>query len=387
MEKEFESANAEVLRQSLEEQGFFVFELKKKPLQFLWDKGLSRRKVASKELLTFNQELLVLIKAGLPIVQAFDTILERVGKGKLGEVLEEVRTDIKGGAALSDAFERHPAVFSHLYVASIRAGERTGDLPQTIKRYIAFLKRVEGFKKKIVSALFYPAILVTVAFCAITLLLVYVVPTFSQVYADAGSRLPVPTQILIAFTTVLRKFFFLVVAGICILVVLFRRWSETPEGRFRVDGWKLRVPFVGRVVAKYAVAGFTRTLATIIGSGIPIVESLKMSVGTLNNKVLEKKLLGAIVKVEEGVNLSAALESEKIMPPLALRMLSVGETTGSLEEMLGDISDYFEDEIDQNLHILTTAIEPAIMVFMGLVIGIIIITMYLPIFKIAGTVG
>src|SRR5512138_2365115 len=133
IEKEFESASAQLLRQSLEEQGFFVFEVKRKPLQFLWDKGLSRRKVASKELLTFNQELLVLIKAGLPIVQAFDTILERVGKGKLGEVLEEVRTDIKAGAALSDAFERHPAIFSHLYVASIRAGERTGDLPQTIK--------------------------------------------------------------------------------------------------------------------------------------------------------------------------------------------------------------------------------------------------------------
>jgi type IV pilus assembly protein PilC len=387
IEKEFESANAQMLRQSLEEQGFYVFELKKKPLQFLWDKGHSRRKVALKEILTFNQELLVLIKAGLPIIQALDTILAQMSRGKLSEVLEEVRSDIKGGAVLSEAFEKHPTVFSHLYVASIRAGEKTGDLPLTIRRYISFLKRIEGFRKKIISALFYPAILVTVAFFAVSLLLVYVVPTFSQIYADSGAQLPLPTQILIAFTTALRKFIFFFVAGIFMLVAFFRRWSSTPEGRFLVDGWKLRIPLVGRVLSKYAVAGFTRTLATVLGSGIPIVESLKMSVGTLNNRVLEKKLLAAVVKVEEGTNLSAALESEKFMPPLALRMLSVGETTGALEEMLCDISDYFEEEIDQSLHILTTAIEPAIMVFMGVVIGAIIVTMYLPIFKIAGTVN
>jgi type IV pilus assembly protein PilC len=387
IEKEFESVSGAVLRQSLEEQGFFVFEVKKKPFQFLWEKGLSRRKVASKELLTFNQELLVLIKAGLPIIQSFDTILERVGKGKLGEVLEEVRNDVKGGAALSDAFEKHSAVFSHLYVASIRAGERTGDLPQTIRRYIAFLKRIEGFRKKIISALFYPAILVTVAFCAVGLLLIYVVPTFSQIYADAGTQLPVPTQILISVTTLLRKYVLLVIAGVVVLLALFRRWSETPEGRFMVDGWKLRIPILGKVVAKYAASGFTRTLATVLGSGIPIVESLKMSVGTLNNKVLERKLLSAVVKVEEGTNLSVALESERFMPPLALRMLSVGETTGSMEEMLGEISDYFEEELEQQLQILTTAIEPAIMVIMGVIIGLIIVTMYLPVFKIAGTVG
>jgi len=385
--REFEAANPGILRQSLEDQGFFVFAVKKKPFQFLWEKGIARRKVDSRELLTFNQELLVLIKAGLPIVQVLDTILEKSGKGKLFEILNEVREDIKGGAALSDSFEKHPRVFSSLYVASIRAGERTGDLPQTIRRYIAFLKRVEGFRKKVISALIYPAILLTVAFFAITLLLVYVVPTFSQVYADAGSALPMPTQILIAFTTILRKYILLVAGIFLVLMAIFRRWSMTARGRYLVDGWKLRVPFVGNLLNKYAVAGFSRTFATILGSGIPIVESLKMSVGTLNNKVLEKKLMEAIRNVEEGTTLSAALEKVRIMPSLALRMLGVGETTGALEEMLGEISDYFEEEIDRNLHVLTTAVEPAIMIIMGLFIGVIIITMYLPVFKIAGTVG
>lgn len=387
IEKEFESATADILRQSLASQGFFVFSVSRKPLQFLWNKGVSRKKIDTKGLITFNQELLVLIKAGLPIIQALDTILERIEKGRLAEVLEIIRDDIKGGSSLSDAFERHPSAFSHLYIASIRAGERTGDLPQTIKRYITFLKKTEGFRKKFITALFYPAILLSVAFVAVTLLLVYVVPTFSQVYADAGSKLPTPTLFLISFTSILKNSFPFLVGGFFLGVYFFRKWITTESGRVTVDKITLRIPVLGDIFSKYAIVSFTRTLATIIESGIPIVESLKMSVGTLNNKVLERRLSAAIRRVEEGVSLSVAIDGAKLMPTLALRMLSVGESTGSLEEMLEGISDYFEEELDQRLHLLSTAIEPAIMVVMGIVIGTIIVTMYLPVFKIAGTVG
>ncbi|MBT1074511.1 type II secretion system F family protein [Geobacter grbiciae] len=385
--KEFEAVNPEILRVSLEEQGFFVFEVKKKPLQFLWEKGGRNRRVDNKTLLTLNQELLVLIKAGLPIIQALDTILERFDRGQLADILKEVRENVKGGMALSDALEKYPKAFPHLYVASVRAGERTGDLPLTIRRYIAFLKRVEEVRKRFVSALVYPSILVTVATIAIAFLLVYVVPTFSQVYADAGSQLPLPTRILISFSSTLKHYILFVIALIGAVVMALRRWAATERGRFWVDDFRIRLPFIGEVFSKFAVASFTRTLATVIGSGIPIVESLKMSVGTLNNVVLERRLLQAVVKVEEGMSLSNAIESVKFMPPLALRMLGVGETTGSLEEMLSDISEYFESDIDARLHLLTTAIEPAIMIVMGLVVGVIIITMYLPVFKIAGTVG
>ncbi|HJV64963.1 MAG TPA: type II secretion system F family protein [Geomonas sp.] len=384
--KEYDAVNAELLRQSLEEQGYTVFELRKKPLQFLLEKGTRRRRISAKDLLLFNQELLVLLKAGLPILQALDTILESEG-GKLNEVLSMVREDVKGGMPLSVAFERHPRVFPHLYIASIQAGERTGDLPQTIRRYIAFLKRTEGFRGKIIAALFYPAILITVAAVAITLLLVYVVPTFSQIYSESGAALPVPTQMLISFTGFLKRYLLVFVAIGFALAAAFRRYKETESGRFAVDRLKVKAPFIGPIATRYAVAGFTRTLSTVLGSGIPIVEALRMSVGTLNNRLLERGLLSAVIRVEEGSKLSAALESIKLMPPLALRMLSVGETTGSMEEMLSDISDYFEDEIERNLQVLTTAIEPAIMIVMGVVIGTIIITMYLPIFKIAGTVG
>jgi len=376
IEKEFEAASSDILKQNLTSQGFFVFSVSSKPLQFLWNKGASRKKIDTKALITFNQELLVLIKAGLPIMHALDAILERIDKGRLAEVLEIIRDDIKGGSSLSDAFERHPSAFSHLYIASIRAGERTGDLPQTLKRYITFLKKTEGFRKKVITALFYPAILLSVAFVAITLLLVYVVPTFSQVYADAGSRLPTPTLVLITFTSVLKKFFLLLVAAVFFGVYLFKKWINTESGRFIVDGFTLKIPVLGDIFSKYSIVSFTRTLATIIESGIPIVESLKMSVGTLNNKILEGRLIAAIRRVEEGVSLSVAIDGAKLMPTIALRMLSAGESSGSLEEMLEGISDYFEEELDQRLHLLSTAIEPAIMV-----------TMYLPIFKIAGTVG
>ena len=384
--KEFDAVNPALLRQSLEEQGYVVFELRKKPFQFLLESGIGRKKIGNKELLLFNQELLVLLKAGLPIIQALDTILES-GGGKLNEILSGIREDVKGGMAFSSAFEKYPRVFPHLYIASIQAGERTGDLPQTIRRYIAFLKRTEGFRGKIIAALFYPAILITVAVLAVGMLLIYVVPTFSNIYADSGSALPLPTQMLIGFTGFLKRYLLLFVGLGFAGLVIFRRWSETETGRFAVDGIKIKTPFLGALATRYAVAGFTRTLGTVLGSGIPIVEAMRMSVGTLNNKVLERGLLNAVHRVEEGSKLSSALESIRLMPPLALRMLSVGETTGSLEEMLADISDYFEDEIERNLQVLTTAIEPAIMIVMGVVIGVIIITMYLPIFKIANTVG
>lgn len=387
IEKEFEATTADVLKQSLVAQGFFVFKVSKKPFQFLWNRGASRKRVDTKALITFNQEFLILIKSGLPIIQTFDTILERIDKGRLAELLEMIRDDIKGGSSLSDAFQRHPSAFSHLYIASIRAGERTGDLPQTLRRYITFLKKTEGFKKKVLTALFYPSILVTVAFVAVTLLLVYVVPTFSQVYADSGSKLPVPTLVLINITAVLKRYFFVLVGLVFIGLYIFRMWANTSSGRYKVDSLSLKIPVIGDIFSKYAIVSFTRTLATVIESGIPIVEALKMSLGTLNNKVLEVRLAAAIKRVEEGVSISVAIEGAKLMPSLALRMLSVGESTGALEEMLESISDYFEEELDQRLLLLSTAIEPAIMIVMGVVIGAIIVTMYLPIFKIAGTVG
>lgn len=376
-----------MLRKSLEDQGFFVFEVKRKPFQFLFDKGIKRRSIDNRALLTFNQELLVLLKAGMPIMQVLEAILERHDSGKLSDILRQVQEDVKGGAALSSAMEKHGRAFPPLYVASIRAGEKTGDLPRTIRRYIQYLKRVDGIRKKVIAALFYPAIMVVFAVMAVALLLLYVVPTFAQVYADAGSQLPLPTRMLIELTSFMRRILPLAVILVVGTVFAYRRWVGTESGRYVVDRFKLTVPVIGEVFTKYSVAGFSRTLATVLGSGIPIIESLRMSIGTLDNRFMEKRLFEAVRFIEEGGRLSTALDRINIMPPLALRMLGVGETTGSLEDMLVDISDYLEDELEERMHLLTTAIEPAIMLIMGVIIGAIIIAMYLPIFKVAGTVG
>jgi type IV pilus assembly protein PilC len=386
--REVEGDDRVHLRQRLEEMGYHVFSIRKKLFSFLYATGLAGKKLATRDLLTFNQELLVLLKAGMPILQALDTLLEHwPGASRFSAVLSQVREDVKGGSTLSGALEQHGSAFPYLYVASVRAGERTGDLVLTIRRYIQFLKRSDEVRRKVVSALFYPAILVVVALLAVVLLLVYVVPTFSRIYADAGSQLPFLTRLLIGFTTGLRSWLPLVAVIVTGLALLFRYWSRTINGSFRIDCWKLQLPLFGTLFSKYAVSVFSRTMCTLLGSGIPLVESLRNAAGTLHNRCMESKLQEAVRMVEEGISLSVALERIQIMPHLALRMLGVGEATGALEELFSDIAEYLEAEVEERLHLLTTAVEPAIMVLMGAVVGSIIIAMYLPVFRLAGTVG
>lgn len=386
--QELEAENVLLLRQSLEDQGYHVFSIQKRLFSFLYDSGLGRRRLSNRDLLTFNQELLVLLKAGMPILQVLDALLERwQHNSRFSALLTQIRDDIKGGAALSGAMERHGDVFPRLYLASIRAGERTGDLPVTIRRYIQFLKRSEAVRKKVISSLLYPAILIVVALAAVLLLLVYVVPTFSQIYSDAGSQLPFLTRLLISATSGLRLTLPFALLGLVLCGLWFRAWSGTPTGRYRWDRFKLRLPLLGSIISGYAVTVFARTLTTLLGSGIPLVESLRISAGTLHNRYMEARLLESVRFVEEGSSLTAALERIHILPPLALRMLGIGETTGALEDMLADVAEHLEAEIEERLHLLTTAIEPAIMIIMGVLIGGIIVAMYLPVFKIAGTVG
>lgn len=386
--RELEGQNTAQISQRLEEMGYHVFSVKKRLFPFLHEAGLAGKRLSSGDLLTFNQELLVLLKAGMPILQALNVLLEhRPPSSRFATVLAQVREGVKGGSTLSGALEQHGDAFPHLYVASIRAGERTGELVVTIRRYIQFLKRSGEVRKKVVASLFYPVILVVVALMAIALLIVYVVPTFSRIYADAGSQLPFLTRLLIGFASGVRSWLPLMALIVVGLVMLFRYWSRTTNGRFNLDHWKLRVPLFGGLFGKYAIAVFSRTMATLLGSGIPLVESLRSAAGTLHNRFMEAKLLEAIHLVEAGISLSMALERVQIMPHLVLRMLGIGEATGALEELFSDSAEYLEAEVEERLHLLTTAIEPAIMLLMGVIVGGIIVAMYLPIFKIAGTVG
>jgi type IV pilus assembly protein PilC len=386
VEKEFEAPTAQVLRDSLVEQGFHVFFIKKIPFQLLRQTGSLGPRFSGRRFLSFNQELLVLLRSGLPILQVLDTLMEKMEVGAVLNVLREVREDIKGGGSLSEAFEKFPRYFPYLYIASIRAGERTGDLPVTLARYIEYQRRMEAIKAKIRSATFYPAFLSVVVTAVVLLLMIYVVPRFTQIYADARVELPFLTRVVIATAEGLGRYLPLVILLAVLGLIAGRIFIHSDRGGYLLDRLKLRLPFFGALLSDYSISNFCRTLSTTLAGGIPAVQAMRMSRATLNNRVLEERLLAATQRVEEGMAISESFEKAAFFPSIALRMIGVGETTGALAEMLTEVADYYEQQVGVRLDRLTTLVEPVMMLVMGLLIGGIVVAMYFPIFQLAGTV-
>jgi type IV pilus assembly protein PilC len=385
LEKEFEAASREALRENLEEQGFFVFKISKVSFQWL-SASKSLRRFTGQRLLALNQEMQVLIRSGLPILQVLDTLIDRMESGRLLEILREIRSDVKGGSSLSDAFERFQGAFPQLYIASIRAGEQSGDLPVTLGRFIEYQKRIEMIKSKVRSATFYPALLAIAVTVVVAFLMLYVVPSFTQVYTDANVELPVLTQLIISLANLLVSGLPVWIPALIAVLIGLRFYFRTDSGAFFLDRYKLRLPFFGKLLSEYAISTFCRTFATTLSSGIPIVHSMQMARGTLNNRWMEHHLTTAVKRIQEGTKISEALEQSETFPIIALRMIGVGETSGSLAEMLSDIAEYYEREVERRLDRLTTMIEPVMMLTMGLLIGAIVVAMYIPIFQLAGTV-
>jgi type IV pilus assembly protein PilC len=386
LEKEFEAENREALQESLEAQGFFVFKIHRASLQW-FSKGVGGGSLSGRRFLTLNQEMQVLIRSGLPILQVLDTLVDRMEAGGLLNTLQDIRTDVKGGSSLSDAFGRFPKMFPQLYVASLRAGEQSGDLPITLNRYIEYQKRVEAIKAKVRSATFYPALLAVAVTVVLGFLMLYVIPSFTQVYADADMQLPLLTRIVIVLADGLVAWLPVWMPTLLFSLFLMRTYARTDGGAFTVDRIKLRLPFFGVLLNEYALSTFCRTFSITLASGIPVVQAMQMSQGTLNNRVQEKRLANAVKRIEEGARISEALEQTGNFPIIALRMIGVGESSGSLVDMLTDVSDYYEDEVERRLDRLTTMVEPLMMMTMGLLIGGIVVAMYIPIFQMAGTVG
>ncbi len=386
VEKQFDSTSKEQLKEHLQDQGFYVFQVRRKSLQLFSTGKQKASRISGRRFLSFNQELLVLLRSGLPIVQLLDTLIDQMEASGFRDALADIREDIKGGSVLSDAFSKFPRFFSPLYVAAIKAGEKTGDLPETLSRFLIYQKRVEAIRAKVRSASFYPLLLTSAATLVVMFLMVYVVPTFTQIYADAKVELPLMTQMLIGFSGLIRNYWYLL---LLVGIGVFTFWGallRSQRGRLKVDKLILKLPFVGGLKTDYALSGFSRTLGNTLASGTPLVPSMQMSRGTLNNLSLEQEMVQAIRRVEEGTSLSDSLERTGFFPALALRMISVGETSGSLTEMLADVAEYYESEVERRLTLLTTMIEPVLMMVMGFVIAFIIVAMYIPIFQLAGTV-
>lgn len=378
----------EAARRSFEARGYFVFAIEGERWARLPQRarafGLNR--VGPRALLVFNQELLALIKAGLPILTNLDLLGERSQHPRLRSLLHEVREAVKGGAALSTALAQHPRVFSPLYTGAVRAGEQSGNLVDALGRYVEYQKRILALRQRFRAALTYPVVLFFASGAVVLFLLTFVVPTFIRIYGDMEADLPFATRILVALTQHLRDALPLVLGVGVILLVAAWRWRASPAGRRVTDRWLLRLPWTGDLVGGYLFSRFARTLAMSLGGGIPIIPSLRVTLGTVGNAYLAMALDPAIPLVAAGSNLADALERSRVVPPLVLEMVSVGERSGSLQEMLGHVADLYDAEVDARLTALAALIEPIIMIGMGLVVATIVVIMYLPIFHLVAAV-
>jgi type IV pilus assembly protein PilC len=387
LERTLIAQSKNLLTGHLEKEGFFVIEIRRADgLGGLIKGGMPGKRIRLKDIMAFNQEFSVLIKAGLPIISALNVIIEKRGSDEFARVLTEVRNAVSAGSSLSDAFSNHSHLFSGLYISSLKAGERSGNISASLARYIAYIKKVLEIRRKIVTASVYPMILTAVSIFVILFLLVYVVPSFTGTFLEAGTELPRLTVFLVDSSHRLKDHFVFLLLIAAALALGYRAYARTEKGKVSVDRLKLGIPFLGTIFIDYSLSKMSRTLATVLQGGMTLLDSLRVSSGTLDNQFLREKLERAAEDIEKGTGFAEAISKTRAFPKLALRMIEAGEKSGALEQVLNDIADFYENEVDARLSILASSVEPALMVIMGSIIGFIVLAMYMPIFQMAGTI-
>ncbi len=369
------ATDAEELRRDLEGRGCLVLSLDKKKT------GLRRGRSSAKDFLLFNQEFSTLVKAGLPILQCLELLQKRMEKPDFRAALESLIHDIKGGAALSDAMARHPAYFPPLYTATVRAGEKSGALVDVLRRYITYQKKMIAVMTKLKMALAYPVFLVAALVVVLSIFFLYVIPNFTQMYSGQAGPLPLLTRLLVDFTGMVTRFAPFILAALLAAAGGIYSWQRTEQGRNTLDKVKLKVPLLRSFITQYLLAQITRTLATVLRGGIPLVQALDATAGVISNRAVARRLSEARELVTEGVSLADAFERTRVAPDMTVRMIEVGESSGDLPQMLEDVADYYDQEVENRLATLTTMIEPVLMLTMGLVMAVIVVALYLPIFE------
>lgn len=334
----------------------------------------------------FNQELVALLKAGLPVVAGFEILIERQGNPQFRRVLTDVKEQLVSGVALSDAFLSHGEMFPRLYATSLKAGERSGEVERVLRRYLSYQRILGNVRRKVTAALVYPALLVALSIGLITILMTYVIPKFTEFYAGFDTQLPLLTRVVIATAHFAQAH---AVAGLLTAVAAawgFQRWKRTVSGRRSWDGFLLKVPIVGSILHQFALSQFARSLATLVGSGTPLVPALEISSGAVANQRVAEAVTSVVPKVREGAELWRSLENTGQFTSLTVEMIKVGEATGALEEMLTNVSDYYDEAIDSSLQKLITLIEPVILIVMGGIIATLLLSIYLPMFTIMSNI-
>lgn len=382
-------ADSEVhLRHELDEKGLFVLSLKPKgaiaglPFQLP-----SRRSIPMREFLVFNQEMATLLKAGMPLVQSLDLLRRRVTTPLFRTVLDDVHERVRAGAALSDAFGAHGALVPSIYTASLVAGERSGNLDSVLRRYVEYTKIIATVKRKTVSALVYPAILVSLALALVSIIVLKVVPAFSDFYASFGSELPLVTRVIVAISDALREHWLLILLGIVGAVVAFVAWLRQPGQKARFDRIILGIPMVGEIARKFATSQMARTLATLLGGGLPLVNAIDIASKSVGNQFMARELDVVSARVREGVSFSSALEARRVFPEVAVKMAEVGESTGALQDMLNTVADFYDEEISTSMERFVALVEPVLLVMMGIVIAGLLLALYMPLFQLSSVLA
>jgi type IV pilus assembly protein PilC len=345
------------------------------------------RKIVNELLPSFSRQLSAMLSAGMPIVASLEALEEQSDNPNFKIVISNIRRNIENGSAFSEALRQFPSVFNDLYANMIKGGETGGQLAETIARLAGFLESTAKLKRKIKSAMMYPTIVLIIAFVIAIAMIMFIVPVFGEMFADFGAELPGPTQFLLNLSDRMKKYGVYVFGGIVVAVIAFKKWKATPSGGYNFDQLVLRAPVFGELNKKVASARFARTFGQLIRSGVPILNVLEIVSGATGNKVAGKIVLDARKSVEKGEPLSNAMVNQTVFPTMLVRMLQAGEKTGKIDEMMDSIADFYDDEVDTMLAGLTSLLEPLLMVFLGVIIGGIVLCMFLPIFKMGEVVG
>jgi type IV pilus assembly protein PilC len=343
--------------------------------------------VSTKDLAIFTRQFATMISAGLPLVQCLDILAKQSSKPSFGRVISEVTREVESGSTLSDALGKHKPVFDDLFRNMVAAGEAGGVLDEILMRLATYIEKADALKRKIQSAMVYPAVVLTVALGATCFMLIFIIPTFAKMFSDFGGELPLPTKIVLALSNALQRFWWVGLLLVAAAAVAFQRYYATENGKRAVDGVMLKFPVLGDVLLKGAVARFTRTLGTLIASGVPILAGLEITARTAGNKIIAEAIMTARASIREGETVAAPLKTSGVFPPMVVQMISVGEQTGALDEMLTKIAVFYEAEVDTAVDTLTSIIEPVMIVVMGGIVGGMVVAMYLPMFKLISVVA
>lgn len=384
---EMEAQSEEAVRASLMRQKITPSRIKQKPKDLFENVRFLQPKVKESDIILFARQFSTMIDAGLPIIQCLDILYSQQNNSTFKKMLKQIKESVEGGATLAEALKKFPKHFDDLFVNMISAGEAGGILDAILRRLAAYMEKAARLKSKVKGAMTYPLVTLAIAVLVLAVILIFVIPVFEEMFADFGSELPAPTQLVVAMSDLVKSKILYLIGALALFVIAFKKYYATEKGQDAIDALVLKLPVFGMLLRKVAVAKFTRTMGTMLGSGVAILEALDIVAKTAGNRTIEKAIYNVRSGITEGRTMADPLNESGVFPPMVCQMISVGESTGALDAMLEKIADFYDEEVDQAVENMTALIEPVMLVFLGVTIGGLVVAMYLPIFKMAGAIS